>query len=65
MKIGDKVIVVNGLLAEHLKNVHGTIIKEDIPNSHFAMLTGRQKWIVRFEGLGDVSLNESNLKLME
>lgn len=65
MKIGDKVIVTNGILAEHLKNVYGTIIEEYIPNSHFTMLTGSQRWIVRFEGLGDAIFHESDLKMME
>ena len=64
MKIGDKVIVTNGILAEHLKNVHGTIIEEYVSNSHFEMLTGSQRWIVRFEGLGNTIFHESDLQLM-
>ena len=65
VKIGDKVIVTNGILAEHLKNVHGTIIEEYVPNSHFEMLAGSQRWIVRFEGLGDAIFRESDLQLMD
>lgn len=65
MKIGDKVIVINIILAEHLKGVHGIIIEEYVPNSHFEMLDGGQKWMVRFEGLGDAIFRESDLQLMD
>lgn len=64
MKIDDKVIVTNGILAEHLKNVHETIIEEYISNSHCEMLTGSQSWIVRFDGFGDAIFRESDLRLM-
>lgn len=67
MKIGDKVVVTNKILAEHLKNFHGTIIGEGVPDSHFAMINGVQKWVVRFEGLGGCTslFRESDLQLVE
>ena len=49
MKIGDKVIVINPLYAQITNGAVGTIVKEYIPNSQWAMLHGVSKWSVEFD----------------
>jgi hypothetical protein len=64
MKVGDKVIVVQGVLADFLSGKVGTITEECIPESHISMIFGTQMWKVNFEGIGSTSFPESDLELV-
>ena len=64
MKVGDKVIVTDELLAGCLSGKVGTITEEYIPNSHYAMFNGAQMWNVSFEGFGETFFRESDLELV-
>lgn len=63
MKVGDKVVVTDKEYDKYLNGAVGTIVGEQICNSHFWMLNPSQYWVVNFEGLGSTTFRESDLRL--